>query len=239
MLGGHAPQPQAGLRDHELMAQLGQQHLGQRRRLASGAHDGQRPAVQPVGDRDVVLAVADHLDDPQLQALDLVAQHLGLALLQRHGAGAVRMLQLHAGQQRRMALEETGGGRQVVGDVGFGDALHRVRGRVGTHSSISPSKTLVAGPVISTELWPPAHSIFSWPPRVCTSTTASSQPKRMPATTAAQAPVPQASVSPASRSNTRSAMRSRASTCMKPALTRRAKRACPSICGPCVATGAA
>ena len=46
----------------------------------------------------------------------------------------------------------------------------------------------------------------SAPPRVSTSTRASSQPRRMPATTAAQAPVPQASVSPAPRSNTRSAM---------------------------------
>ena len=46
----------------------------------------------------------------------------------------------------------------------------------------------------------------------------------MPTATAAQAPVPQASVSPAPRSNTRRRMASRATTCMKPALTPRAKR---------------
>jgi hypothetical protein len=60
----------------------------------------------------------------------------------------------------------------------------------------------------------------------------------MPATTAAQAPVPQASVSPAPRSNTRSLMCERSTTCMKPAFTRCAKRGWCSICGPCSATGA-
>ena len=46
----------------------------------------------------------------------------------------------------------------------------------------------------------------------------------MPATTAAQAPVPQASVSPAPRSNTRKRIERRPMICMKPALTRCGKR---------------
>jgi hypothetical protein len=41
-------------------------------------------------------------------SLDLVAQHLGLALLQAHGAVAVRAGQVHRGQQLGMALEEIG-----------------------------------------------------------------------------------------------------------------------------------
>ena len=61
----------------------------------------------------------------------------------------------------------------------------------------------------------------------------------MPATTAAQAPVPQASVSPAPRSNTRRRMRARSTTCTNPALTRRGNRACRSISAPSSATGAA
>ena len=60
----------------------------------------------------------------------------------------------------------------------------------------------------------------------------------MPATTAAQAPVPQASVSPAPRSYTRSRMPERSTTCMKPAFTRCGKRGWCSISGPCSATGA-
>ncbi len=87
----------------------------------------------------------------------------------------------------------------------------------------------------STLPWP-GQSMVSVPPRACTSTWASSQPSRMPATTAAQAPVPQASVSPAPRSYTRSRMRLRDTTCMKPALTLCGKRECCSTRGPMLST---
>ena len=89
---------------------------------ARGQHDRSRPAMQPVGDRHVVLAVADHLDDPVLEALDLLAQHFHLPLLQRHRALAVRAGQLDRREQLGMALEEAGRVGQVVGDVVFGDA---------------------------------------------------------------------------------------------------------------------
>ena len=73
-----------------------------------------------------------------------------------------------------------------------------------SHSSISPSNTVSAGPGHQhRRAFAARHSIVSRPPRVCTSTLASSKPRRMPTATAAQAPVPQASVSPAPRSNTR------------------------------------
>ena len=80
--------------------------------------------------------------------------------------------------------------------------------------------------------------MVSRPPRVCTSTSGSSQPSRMPATTAAQAPVPQASVSPAPRSCTRRRTSRRDTTCRKPALTWRGKRGWVSMRGPSSATGA-
>ena len=70
--------------------------------------------------------------------------------------------------------------------------------------------TVTAGPVIQHRIVPRPPSDRQcrrrgWRPR----TGESSRPRRMPATTAAQAPVPQASVSPAPRSYTRSRMRLR------------------------------
>ena len=159
---GHAPDAQRGLRDHEFVLQLAHQHLGQLGR-GGGAQQRARPAVQAVGNGHVVLAVADHLDQLVLQALDFFAQHFHLPLLQRHRTLPVRAGQLHGGQQLRMALEEAGRLGQEIRDVFFRDALD-------THSSISPSKTVSAGPVISTWApWPPTasagHSTVSTPPR--------------------------------------------------------------------------
>ena len=150
------------------------------------------PAMQPVGDHHVLVAVPHHVHQAVLQRLDLFAQHLGLALLQAHGAVAVRARQLHRRQQFGMAREEVGRVGQVVGDVVFGDRVHGIGFHSESGTSISPSNTVTAGPVISTGAGPcapgPAHSIVSRPPRVCTSTLRSSRPSRMPATTAAQAP---------------------------------------------------
>ena len=72
-----------------------------RSRGVGGEHQRARPAMQPVGDGHVLLAVADHLDDLLLEALDLVAQHFHLPLLQRHRALAVRAGELHAGRAAR------------------------------------------------------------------------------------------------------------------------------------------
>lgn len=84
----------------------------------------------------------------------------------------------------------------------------------------------------------PVHSMRSAPPRVWTSTGEASQPRRMPATTAAQAPVPQAKVSPEPRSNTRRRTWCGVCTCKNPALTRCGKAGWCSISGPWLATGA-
>ena len=61
---------------------------------------------------------------------------------------------------------------------------------------------------------------------------------RIAVSTAAQAPVPQARVSPTPRSNTRSLISLAFTISMKPTLTRSGKRSCRSMMGPRVATGA-
>src|SRR6185295_4268000 len=120
----------------------------------------------------------------------------------------VRMRHVDLGKQIGVLLEESYMLLQIVGDrflVGF------VR-----HSSTchSPSNTVCAGPVISTGPPAPSQRIVSSPPRVRTRTVGSSRSRRIPATTAAQAPVPHAKVSPAPRSHTRRRMLARSTTCM-------------------------
>jgi len=80
--------------------------------------------------------------------------------------------------------------RDIFGSHAFLSVTHNL----GHQISISPVNTVAAGPVISTGVAGPFQAMESSPPRVCTSTGESSRPRRMPATTAAQAPVPQASV---------------------------------------------
>src|SRR5205085_2446355 len=98
----------------------------------------------------------------------------------------------------------------------------------------SPAKSTAAGPVIST--WSSArHSTSSSPP---SSTRVAARPvrsRRAAATTAAQAPVPQAWVSPAPRSQTRRRMRSRPRTWAKPTLTPSGNSGWRSMAAPTVA----
>jgi hypothetical protein len=96
------------LRHHELALQLATSVAGSAARVALHQQQALRPAVQAVGDHHVLGAVPHHVHDAVLQRLDLLAQHLGLALLQAHRAVAVRAGQLHAGQQLGVALEEVG-----------------------------------------------------------------------------------------------------------------------------------
>ena len=96
----------------------------------------------------VLVAVAHHLHHALFQPLDLLAQHLGLALLQAHGTLAVRAGELHAGQHLGVALEEAGRAQQKVGDVFFGDRGNVGAGHRWSGMSIWPSNTVVAGPVM-------------------------------------------------------------------------------------------
>src|SRR5690606_20404215 len=139
-----------------------------------------------------------------------LAHDLELALLQRDCPAPVRMRQAQPGEHVRMAVEEIRVRAEVVADDALGQSGFGFR--VLAHSSISPSKTVSAGPVRVTDS--PAQWISSFPPRVRTSTAASSRPRRIPETTAAQAPVPQARVSPTPRSQTRSLASPRPRTCM-------------------------
>ena len=80
--------------------------------------------------------------------------------------------------------------------------------------------------------------MVSLPPGRVTVTRSLSLPWLMPITTAAQAPVPQARVSPTPRSNTRNLISLALTISMKPTLTRSGKRSWRSMMGPRVSTGA-
>lgn len=69
--------------------------------------------------------------------------------------------------------------------------------------SISPSNTLVASPVIKTCLVAISHSMVSVPPSMTMIDFLPARPVRKAATAVAQAPVPQAWVTPDPRSHTR------------------------------------
>src|SRR5690606_548114 len=130
--------------------------------------------------------------------------------------------------------------RLRLGGDCFGRAFRLRTGDAGggCHGLSCPSYTVVAGPVIHTGSPSPAQLMRRIPPRVWTSTSPSSKPRRRPATTAAQAPVPQARVSPAPRSKTLRRMVLRSTTCMNPAFTCCGKCGCCSTSGPSVPTGA-
>src|SRR5690606_29935259 len=125
----------------------------------------------------------------------LVAQHLELvagprrrrAVLARHhqAQGQVRELL----QELRLAPQP---GRDFVRGEGLAVA-HRVH---------SPSKTNAVGPDIDTCAASSGHAICSSPPGSDTATSRSTRPARTSTATAAQAPLPQASVSPTPRSYT-------------------------------------
>src|SRR6185369_9299846 len=144
-----------------------------------------------LADRIVFFAEGDQFGELAFGLPVLVAQGQHLALGQRHGPATMRMGQEDLRHQVGILLEEAGVVFQVVRDI-----FREQR----AHSSTSPVNTVAAGPVISTGRSAPPQTMVRSPPRVVTRTGESSRPRRMPVTTAAQAPVPQASVSPAPRS---------------------------------------
>src|SRR6266849_1601091 len=97
-----------------------------------------------------------------------------------------------------------------------------------------PWKLTATGPVIST--WPSArHSISSVPPSSTISALRPVRPRRAAATSAAQAPLPQAMVMPAPRSQTRKRRRCGDSTWTMPILARSGKIGSCSSRGPSAA----
>src|SRR5574340_1108697 len=190
---------------------------------------------------DERVVAARHFDQIHQLAFHLpvlLAQHLDLALDQRHRMPrGVRHLEL--GEHLDVAFEEIRMPDQIIGDGIFLLGVIRQAGLVlDAHRSMVPSYTRCAGPRIQMG-WPsPCQLITSRPPRRATSTVSSSQPASRPQAVVAQAPEPHAKVSPVPRSNTRSFTCVRSNHCAKFTLTRFGKRACRSIFGPSSATGA-
>src|SRR5688572_808867 len=200
------------------------------------ARHGQDPRAE-----DVVLARDVHeVLDLALELAVALAQHLDLALEQGDGGSAAsHVRQADLCEQLGVAVEELGRRAQVGGDRGLVDLGNLdTANRSCGHSCTSPSNARSAGPVIQIGSPGPFHCMSSRPPGRSTCTSSSSRPCRRPTATAAQAPVPQARVSPVPRSWTRRRMWPRSTTSMNPTLVRLGKREWFSIAGPSRATGA-
>src|SRR6185437_10016539 len=187
------------------------------------------------GDRVVGARNAHQLRELVLERGMLLAQNLDLTLHQRDGGAAARVRHAQAGEQRLVALEEIGIVLQVRGDRVFLVFLGgQPSGFSCRHCQTStwPAKETSAGPV--SQMFSPGPFQFTRnsPPRTLTCTSRSSLPQCRPTATAAQAPVPQARVSPTPRSYTRKRICERSMLCMNPAFTRLGKRGCRSIAGP-------
>src|SRR5210317_985464 len=102
-----------------------------------------------------------------------------------------------------MAFEKVRVRCQVVVDRPLREFLFdKFRFRLRAHKSMIPLEIYSAFPVSQTGSDPPRQLTTSWPPGSRTLTDSASSPSDCPATTAAQAPVPHAAVSPTPRSNT-------------------------------------
>src|SRR5574344_2697296 len=235
-LGAHRTgvQPQRAGRNAQAIAEGGMQPLPQLPQGGAGKQFGIDVGVDP---EDALVAAGGFHQRAQLLLLGLDAFALSL-LVQLHQRDRpldrVRDLQLI--EQRLVAQEEIG----MLSQVGHHLLLLQLnlQQRRLAHSSISPSNTCSAGPVMKTGFPGPFQAICRVPPGRCTLTRSRSLPWAMPTTAAAQAPVPQAMVSPAPRSNTRRRISLAETSCMKPTLTRSGKRSKLSSSAPSVPPGA-
>src|SRR6185437_10826740 len=174
------------------------------------------------------------LHQPFVQLAVARAQGFELVSRKRRGGSVFARHHQLGGDVRKM-LQEARVLAQIFGDVHRFEAL--LKGQVGhaglrwhagslvscarscnaTHTpSHSPSNTKVAGPVIHS-VWPgPFHAIRRLPPGSSTHTSSPTRSRLRNAATAAQAPLPQASVQPAPRSCTRNLTWCASTTCTKP-----------------------
>ena len=97
---------------------------------------------------------------------------------------------------------------------------------------ITPSNTASAGPVIKTDPVRPGQEIKRGPPGSMTSACSSARSRSTAATSVAQAPVPQARVGPAPRSQTRISNRSREWTLRKCTFVLAGNTGCTSKAAP-------
>src|SRR3989338_5067557 len=181
--------------------------------------------------RVVLLCERHHFAQVFFQYFVFFAQRNQLSFAQRNRASAVGVREIDLHQRFDMFLKELRVVMQILCDFFSSHVII-------SYMFISPVNTVIAGPVICTSAASPSHEILNEPPRVATFTGLSSKLRRMPATTAAHAPVPHDKVSPAPRSYTRRRILWRSITCMNPALTRLGKRGWRSMSGPNSFTGA-
>src|SRR5690606_19340662 len=188
------------------------------------------------------------VEQGQNQATRLVEQAVVVTRHVHQLAEALAQLDIAFTQQLDLALDQGDGMAGLMGNAQLGNQLvvvdkkFRVLTQISSHGGgvesgfghrrICPSYTRTAGPVMITGRPGPAHSMDRRPPGNSSCTGDSSQPWRIAATAAAQAPVPQAWVSPAPRSQTRRRAWWRSMICTKPTLTRCGKRGWCSRRGP-------
>src|SRR5690606_12338070 len=220
---------------HQVAGEILRQGGGHRAHGAGGgglAHQRQGELVGAHGQALVLLRDREQVLQPPRELGVLVAQHLQLVAGQR-GGGAVIARHHQAQRQIGELLQELRVPAQPGGDF-VGAAL--LDGLV--HPIHSPSNTNAAGPAIIMG-WPgPGHAICRVPPGSRTSISRPTRPRRMSTAAAAQAPLPQARVSPTPRSNTRSCTLSRPSTWAKPTLAESGNAPLCCSAGPNRSTGA-
>src|SRR5579859_1912492 len=190
-----APQPNCDVGHREIFPANVVENLQQAFQVSRFDHC-QRGAMHALTYGVIFFAELHQFAQFRFQHLVLLAQRDDLAFGDRDGPAAMRVRYRDFPDHIREILEKLGMVLQVTGNV--------FRSHAFLYTSISPSNTDCAGPVIETGCASPVQDISSTPPRVSTLTGESSCPRAIPATTAAQAPVPQDRVSPAPRSYTRS-----------------------------------
>ncbi|AAW77249.1 hypothetical protein XOO3995 [Xanthomonas oryzae pv. oryzae KACC 10331] len=221
---------------HQFAVEIFRQRSGHRLERvgrAGLAHQCQRELMRAHRQPLVLLRIAAQLLQAPRQFAILVAQHFELVGRQRSGGAVVaRHQQAHC--QIRELLEEGRVTSQPGGDFMCAEFV-----RVLAHPFHSPSKTNTAGPDMTTCSWSQGQRMRSSPPGKDTCTSRSTRQRCISTTAAAQAPLPQASVSPTPRSNTRKRTCVGSTTCTKPTLTESGNAAfcCSSV--PTRSTGAA
>jgi hypothetical protein len=111
-----APQPQARVRDREVLAQVEVQLVQQRRERPRGVHSD-RQAVHALADHVVLFTELNELGELALERAGLLAQPEHLPVGERDRLAAVRIRHVDPRQQIGVLLEEDRVLLQVAGDV--------------------------------------------------------------------------------------------------------------------------
>src|SRR5690606_26101725 len=180
----------------------------------------------------VLLGIAEQLLQAAGQLAILLPQHFKLVARQR---GGLAVLTRHLQRERKVGelLQEARVASQPRRHLVASQCFSGL-----AHAGHSPSNTNAAGPAIVIGASSDGHATCSVPPGSSTATSRAARPRRTSTATAAQAPLPQARVSPAPRSCTRRRIRLGPSTCTKPTLADSGNPAYFCTRGPITATSA-